>query len=250
MVEFCFNRAAMLGALLVVGGCVTTPTRVDSESGSVTKPAPAKRTSGNATTSTPITREPGNVMSPSQWRWLESDKREAREDPDRIIKAMQLPADAKVADLGGGSGYYTRRLARAVPDGKVYLVEIDQKWLDRTMALAAKEGIRNIVPVLSTERSTKLEPGSVDRILIVDAYHEFQHREAMFQSIRRSLSPRGQVFVVEYRYNDTTRDYRTPEHTMSAAQIEEEWTQGGFELVLADTNHPAVSVVVFEVLSR
>ena len=108
--------------------------------------------------------------------WLELPEREAEEKPELLMKALKLKPGEGVADIGAGTGYYSRRLAKSVgPKGVVYAVEIQQEMLDILTNKMEAIGIHNVKPVLGTITDPKLASNSVDLILMVDVYHEFDH---------------------------------------------------------------------------
>src|ERR1051326_3789355 len=76
-------------------------------------------------------REIAHVMGHQAADWLERPEREHEERPDLLMPALKLKPGDVVADIGAGTGYYTRRLAKAVGErGLVYAVEIQQEMLD------------------------------------------------------------------------------------------------------------------------
>ena len=153
----------------------------------------------------PAERKPAKVMTFHGAAWLEREDREAEQRPAEVIRAMGLKGGEVVVDLGCGTGWFARRLAKVVgPRGKVYAVDIQPEMLELLRGYLAKEEIANVEPVLGTESDTKLDPGSVDWILMVDVYHEFQQPKAMLEAIRRSLKPKGKVALVEYRLEGTS----------------------------------------------
>src|SRR5260370_42640501 len=118
---------------------------------------------------------------------------------------MGLKDGGLVADLGCGTGYFARRMARAVaPSGRVYAVDIQPEMLDRMKGLLEKEGVGNVVPVLGEADDRKLPKEAPDRILLVDVYHELQHPKAMLRKRRASLKPTGRSAVIEYRLEGAT----------------------------------------------
>ena len=60
------------------------------------------------------TRRPAAVMGWTGADWLERPGRDEEQRPDEIVKTMGLRDGDVVADLGAGTGYFTRRLAKAV----------------------------------------------------------------------------------------------------------------------------------------
>jgi ubiquinone/menaquinone biosynthesis C-methylase UbiE len=164
--------------------------------------------------------------------WLEREGREAEQRPEEVIRTMGLKDGAVVADLGCGTGYFARRMARAVaPRGRVYGVDIQPEMLDRMKELLAREGITNVVPVLGKVDDPGLPPGSLDWILLVDVYHELQQPKPMLQKMREALKPDGQIALVEYRLEGDSAAHIRTEHRMSVEQVLGEWVPAGFRLV-------------------
>ena len=176
-------------------------------------------------------RVPAEFMSYLGAEWLERAERIAEEQPERVLDAMGLrPGDA-VADVGCGSGYYARRMARRVqPGGTVYCEDIQPEMLDIMRGHAAREGIRGIEAVLGTPTDPRLPSGAIDWIIIADVYHEMSDPEPMLAAIREALTPGGRVALLEYRVEDGTGDQLKADHTMSVRQVLAEWQAGGFEL--------------------
>src|SRR5947199_339094 len=118
----------------------------------------------------------------------------------RITQRRDLMAGMAVAEIGAGTGFFSRRIAKVVgPSGKVYAEDIQPQMLDLLKQYTAKEGVGNVIPVLGTETDPKLPAHSVDRVLLVDVYHEFQKPEPMLAAIRDCLAPGGTVNLVESR---------------------------------------------------
>jgi ubiquinone/menaquinone biosynthesis C-methylase UbiE len=191
-------------------------------------------------------RQPSNVMSFEGADWLEREGRAELEKPELTLAAMELREGMSVAEIGAGTGFYSRRLAKAVgPVGKVYAVDIQPEMLDLLKTYAAKEGIANIVPVLGTETDPKLPAHGMDRILLVDVYHEFQKPEPMLARIRESLAPGGTVALVEYRLEGDTASHINIRHRMSVEQVLSEWTAAGFELIKRLETLPSQHLFLF-----
>ncbi len=197
----------------------------------------------------PPPRQPAQVLSYEGGAdWLEREGREDIEKPGIVLRAMNLKDGDVVADLGAGTGFYTRRLARAVaPTGRAWANDIQPEMLDRLKELAAKEGIANIVTVVGTETDPKLPKGTFDWILLVDVYHEFQQPEPMLAKIREALKPNGRVALVEYRAEDDSAAHISPAHKMSAEQVLAEWLPAGFLHVETIEELPSQHLFVFSV---
>lgn len=167
-------------------------------------------------------REISHVMGHQAADWLERPERETEEKPDRVMQLLGLKPGQVVADIGAGSGYYTRRMALDVaPDGKVFAVDIQPEMLLILTNKLTAEGITNVVPVLGAINDPKLPENSVDLALMVDVYHEFSHPYEMMTALCRSLKPAGRVVFVEYRGEDGWVPIK-PHHKMTEAQVKKE----------------------------
>ena len=192
----------------------------------------------------PQERVPAGVVGPGAVDWLERSEREQEEKPEIVLREMKLKNGDVVADVGAGSGFYTRRLALAVaPDGVVYANDIQQEMLDALLANAAHAKIKNIVTVLGEEADPKLPKGKFDWVLLVDVYHELQQPKPMLAAIKAALKPDGRIALVEYR--ETTWKI-SPPHRMSKAQVLSEWEPAGFELVRVVEDMPLQRLYIFK----
>ncbi len=116
--------------------------------------------------------------------------------PDDVIAVLALQPGDRVADLGAGEGYFVSYLAAAVPEGRVYAVEVDPERIATLEERFGGDG--DNVEVVSAEfANPKLPDGAVDLVLIVNTYHHIGEREAYFRDLRRDLSPRGRVAILE-----------------------------------------------------
>jgi 2-polyprenyl-3-methyl-5-hydroxy-6-metoxy-1,4-benzoquinol methylase len=163
--------------------------------------------------------------------WLIRETRELEENPSVVLEQLGLKPGMSVCDLGCGNGFYTLLMAQKVgPMGKVYAVDIQPEMLQLLSRRAAEAKIDQIDMIHSTIKDAKLPEGKVDLLLLVDVYHEFSHPEEMLASIRKSLSPKGVVALVEFRGEDPRVPIK-PLHKMTKKQILKEYQANGFRLV-------------------
>ena len=173
-------------------------------------------------------REISKVMGHLGASWLERPKREQEERTDLLVKGLDLKPTDHVADIGAGSGYFSFRMARLLPKGKVYAVDISPQMIGIVRSKMAKEKVQNVEPIQSTITQTKLKPNSVDAALIVDAYHEFSHPLEMATSILESLKPGGKLVLIEYRMEDPSVPIKLL-HKMTEKQAISEMKTAGFK---------------------
>ncbi len=164
-------------------------------------------------------REIAHVMGFPGAGWLERKEREKEEEPAKLLKALALKPGMTVADIGAGTGYHSFRMAPAVgPKGKVIAVDIQPQMLALVEARAKRDKVTNVVTRKSTEADPKLEPGTVDLILLVDVYHEFAFPYEMGEKMVAALKPGGRIALVEFRLEDPKVPIKLL-HKMSERQV-------------------------------
>ena len=174
-------------------------------------------------------REIARVMGHQAADWLERPERVKEEDPDQLIKLLELKSGMVVADVGVGTGYHAFRMSPLVGEtGKVLGVDIQQEMLDLLAAKAKKLGVSNVEGVLGTESDPKLPDGAVDLVLLVDVYHELEFPYEEMLAIRKSLKPTGRVALVEFRMEDQNVPIKLV-HKMSEAQAKKEMAAVGLQ---------------------
>ncbi|NJK35640.1 MAG: class I SAM-dependent methyltransferase [Oscillatoriales cyanobacterium SM2_2_1] len=172
-------------------------------------------------------REIAHYMGHLGAGWLERSPREREERPNLLLDALNLLPTDSVVDLGAGTGYFSRRLAQRLPQGRVLAVDIQPEMLEILQDLAAEQQITNIQPILGSENDPHLPSHSVDVVLMVDAYHEFAYPQEMIQAIAQSLKPGGRAVLVEYRGENIWLPIKKL-HKMTLNQLRREWESQGF----------------------
>ena len=167
-------------------------------------------------------REIAHVMGHQAADWLERPERNAEENTELLVRSLPVKAGDVIADIGAGTGYFARQLARKVgPKGKVFAVDIQPEMLTHLTNHMAALSISNVQAVLGTITDPKLPTNAVDWVLMVDVYHEFSHPYEMMQAICSSLKPSGKVIFVEFRGEDPEVPIK-PLHKMTEAQVRKE----------------------------
>ena len=129
---------------------------------------------------------------------FDAPERDAWQKPDDVIAALKLPPDAVVADVGAGTGYFAVRLARAVPEGRVLGVDVEESMVRFMDERAAKEGLTNLKGRLTPFEQANVDDGT-DLVLVVDTYHHISDRVAYFKALAPKFSPRGRLAIVDFR---------------------------------------------------
>ncbi|MBI3683363.1 MAG: class I SAM-dependent methyltransferase [Acidobacteria bacterium] len=194
----------------------------------------------------PLTqRAIASVMGAGGAGWLERPEREQEEAPDRALEAIGIDPGMVIADVGAGTGYFSRRMAlRAGSGGKIYAVDIQPRMLELLKASAAKEKLTNIETVLGKEDDPCLPEGRIDLILMVDVYHEFARPQVMLRKMRAALKPSGRMALLEYRKEDPDVPIRF-EHKMTIEEARAEIEAEGFQLARVISTLPRQHILIF-----
>ena len=141
--------------------------------------------------------------NPSAKKYAESFETEGREAfrfRKRILAACRLKSGMSVADVGAGSGMFTRLFADEVaPGGTVYATDIAENFLKHIEKTCEDAGIKNVKTVLAKADSSGLAPDSVDLVFLCDVYHHFEFPQKTLASLHAALKTGGRLIVVDYR---------------------------------------------------
>lgn len=184
---------------------------------------------------------------------FEIESREVFAKREEIVKAMNLKSDAVVADIGAGTGLFTRLFASKLgPKGQVLAVDIAQKFLDHIEVTCRERKLRNVETVLCKDDSTELPENSVDVAFICDTYHHFEYPQKTMTSLRKALKPDGRLYVLDFKRIEGVSKEWTMSHVRAGQEVfEAEIAEAGFRKVgevkdIVEENY----MVIFEPVSE
>jgi len=130
---------------------------------------------------------------------FEVESREIYAQRAEIVRRVGLKPGMAVADVGAGTGLFTRLFAPEVGDkGKVYAVDIAPKFLDHIKKTCQEAGIKNVETVRCAADDVNLKENSVDLVFICDTYHHFEFPQKTMASIHLALRPGGRVVLIDF----------------------------------------------------
>ena len=159
---------------------------------------------------------------------LEDPGRDEWQKPHEVVMALHLKPSDVVADIGAGTGYFSRRMAMHA--AKVYAVDIDSKLLE----IAAKGAPANLVTLLSKPDDPLLPEASVDVIFFCDVLHHLENRPAYYRHLARALKPGGRMIAIEF-YKRPLPIGPPPEMKLEEDLVMSEFKQAGFVLRRTET---------------
>ena len=137
----------------------------------------------------------------SQWvAAFENEGREVYAQRHAIVEATGARPGMDVADIGAGTGLFTRLFAsRVAPAGKVYAVDISATFIDNILRTCRDLGLDNVEGIVDTARSAGLPDASIDLAFISDTYHHFEYPASMLASVHRALRAGGRLIIIDFR---------------------------------------------------
>jgi len=220
LTRYCLFAAVLLYSVLSLGQTVPKPLQVEP-----TERYKRSSPSADGIGRSYMGREIARVMGWQAAPWLERTEREKEERTDLLINALSLKPGMVVADIGAGTGYLSRRMAKAIsPSGRVVAVDVQPEMIAILQRNSSEAGLSNIKALLSTEQDARLPVSSIDLAIMVDVYHELSFPYEVLASIVRALKPGGQIVFVEFKAEDFNVPIKSL-HKMSEAQIKAEAAQ-------------------------
>lgn len=164
---------------------------------------------------------------------LESPQRIQGQKVDQVLSRLSLRPGMVVADIGAGTGLFSRPLAKAVaPGGTVYAVDIQQDLLDYINQRDQQEQIRNVKTVLGEFNDPKLPSRNVDLAFINDVLHHIENRAAYLKALGTYMASSGRVAIIEMNKDDPQTPHRNqPELLVSRQEIDHWMSDAGFHQV-------------------
>jgi predicted methyltransferase len=191
-------------------------------------------------------RRHSRQFPPAKLGELEGPDREAWQKPEVIMDTLGIFDGSTVADLGAGGGWFTVRLARRVgPTGRVYAQDIQKPMIESMERRFQREGLRNVTTVLGTEEDAKLDPGSVNAVLIVGVYGELAKPVELLKTVRKALRPGGRIGVVDFRKDGFGPGPDPEEERVDEAVVIKDAQAANLRLISRDTPLPFQFLLVF-----
>ena len=168
--------------------------------------------------------------------------RDAWQKPAEVLDALHLEPTARVADLGAGTGYFSALIAKRIPEGKLFAVDIEPDMLRYLEERKHREHLDVLVPTLASAETPNL-PEPVDVILVVDTYHHIDNRVAYFAKLRGSLRANGMLAIVDFKAD--APEGPPLEHRIIPEKVTAELNAAGYSLVAAHQFLPRQYFLVF-----
>ncbi len=174
---------------------------------------------------------------------FDNPERDAWQKPEEVVNGLHLKPASNVADIGAGTGYFSVRIAKRVPEGKVFAADVEPDMVRYLGERAQHEQLRNIIPVLAGADSANL-PEPVDLILVVDTYHHIGNRVQYFTKLKSSLRPNGRLAIVDFKADSPNGP--PPQHRIAPEKVAEELGAAGYSMTGRHEFLPRQYFLIFE----
>lgn len=164
---------------------------------------------------------------------LDRPERDQDQKPAQVVDALELKPGMHVADLGAGSGYFTRRFVEAVGEtGKVYVIDVEPealKYVEESLIRMHRRFEAEFI--LARPDNPKIPVESVDLIFVCDTYHHLEDRADYFRNVKTSLKPGGRIALIDFYHDERSGDPGFPKrHLVPREKVIEEMTTAGYRL--------------------
>ena len=180
---------------------------------------------------------------------LERPERDQYQKPAQVVEALALKPGMRVADLGAGSGYFTRRFVEAVTEtGKVYVIDVEPEALKHVEeSLVHLHRPYEADFILARPDNPKIPTESVDLIFVCNTYHHLEDRSTYFRNVGSALKPGGRIAVVDFYHDERSGDLGFPKrHLVPRETVLEEMTEAGYKLAKEHTFLPKQYFLEFQ----
>jgi ubiquinone/menaquinone biosynthesis C-methylase UbiE len=172
---------------------------------------------------------------------LDRPERDQDQKPAQVVDALALTQGMYIADLGAGSGYFTRRFVEAIGDtGKVYVIDIEPealKYVEESLVHMHRSFEAEFI--LARPDNPKIPVESVDLVFVCNTYHHLEGRPTYFHNIKSSLKPGGRVAIIDFYHDERSGELGFPKrHLVSKEKAMEEMAEAGYRLAKEHTFLP------------
>ena len=164
---------------------------------------------------------------------FEKEGREVYDNRETIVEKLNLKPGQAVADVGAGTGLFTRLIAPKVGEkGTVYAVDIAQRFVTHTLLSTRARGLKNVKGIVCEQDDAKLPENSVDVVFLCDTYHHFEFPAKTMASIHKALKPDGRLYLLDFERIEGTSSDWILNHVRAGREVfQSEIEKAGFELI-------------------
>jgi len=170
----------------------------------------------------------------SEIKALESADRVIWQKPDLVIDQLGDVEGKVVADLGAGTGYFSRRIA--YKGATVIAIDIDPRaiqWMEEQKSRFPQE-IRGRLIIRQAEADDPhLKPNEVDMVLLVNTYSYIANRVPYFTRLKKNIRTGGTIVIIDFKKKETPFGPALEER-IDVLDVEKELKEAGYTILKTD----------------
>jgi len=162
-----------------------------------------------------------------------------------VLSVLGVAGGQRIADLGAGTGYFTRHLAWRVGElGKVYAIDTNPTMLRYIEEQNERFQLSNVETILAEPNDPKLPDGELDLILVVNTWHHIKDRGPYLKRLAAGLGLGGRVAIVDFQKRELPVG-PPPGEKLSRQAVIDEFEKGGWQLVAESVALPYQYLLTF-----
>lgn len=167
--------------------------------------------------------------------------------PEETIKCLEIKEGDSIADIGSGGGYYSFLFCRKVgKQGKVYAVDVNQTNLQFVEEQAQSQGIKNLIPVLASDKEMALPQKNIDLVFLRNVFHHLPAPLEYLKNLKPFLKPDGKIAIIEHRKTKGFTFVALFKHYTPEETIMNTLQQAGYSLMHRIELLPDYSFLIFK----
>ncbi len=164
-------------------------------------------------------------------KMFEDPERDEWQKPAEVVEHLGLNNGDVIADIGAGTGYFSRRFAVAVsPNGMAFGLDISSSMVQHMKEDAANLNLSNYKSMIIKPNDPELVPDSIDVVFLSNTYHHIENRVEYFKQLAESLKKNGRIVIVDFHEN-TPVGPQEPGHKIASKVVLDEFAQAGYQLI-------------------
>ena len=179
---------------------------------------------------------------------FENPERDVWQKPDEVIRSLELPADAVIADIGSATGYFPVWFARVAVQGQVYGIDVEPTLVDYLNIRAKKENLPNMLSILGEPDDPKI-PEKADLVFLCNTYHHIQERDEYFENLKKYMQPGGRLVIVDFKKGDLPVG-PPDKHKLAPDDVLLELKDVGYRRITHDLQLPYQYVLIFDLTDQ
>jgi arsenite methyltransferase len=156
---------------------------------------------------------------------------------EQTLALMDIQPEDRILDLGCGTGWATRRMARIATAGEVIGLDVADEMLRR--AEQASSAFRNVRYVWGSAEKIPEADNAFSKVLSVESFYYYADQGKALDELRRAMAPGAKLFILINLYKDNhyslrwVTELKVPVQALSEAEYKALLEKHGFKNVEA-----------------